>query len=96
MSQFPTPEDHQAVEELLATAPPMLCAYCGLSMVYGDRHRHPTRDHIWPKRVRSAAGGRNGTVWCCIACNRAKRDLLPAAWLRELKRRKARRETARG
>lgn len=62
----------------------MPCAYCGKMMAYGDPDLHPTRDHIWPKAVRSIAEGRVGTVWCCARCNREKGDMMPAEWLSKI------------
>lgn len=37
--------------------------------------RAATKDHVHPKSL----GGRT-KVWCCVACNNLKGDMLPSAW----------------
>lgn len=58
------------------------CPYCGKQMQVQrpNPHHHkccPTRDHIIPKSI----GGRQ-TIVVCGACNNAKGDMHPVAWLR--------------
>lgn len=77
-------DDREAAEILVRRSPQMPCAYCGEPMVHGDPKRHPTRDHIWPKAVRSIAEGRVGKVWCCHQCNMKKADMMPSEWLAAL------------
>lgn len=73
--------DKIAAQALRDRAQPMPCAYCGDLMIYGDQKKHPTRDHIWPKAVRSISEGHTGTVWCCAECNLKKGDMMPSEWL---------------
>jgi 5-methylcytosine-specific restriction endonuclease McrA len=81
---IPSHEDYAAAWKILTRGKPMPCAYCGNDMIYGDQKRHPTRDHIWPKAVRSISEGRIGRVWCCASCNLAKGDMMPSEWLKVL------------
>ena len=78
------PEEYEAAAKLRALAREMPCAYCGEPMVHGDPLRHPTRDHIWPKAVRSMSAGRVGKIWCCAKCNGAKGDMMPSEWLAKI------------
>lgn len=77
--------DYDAARELRKLSPNMPCAYCDEPMVLGDPIRHPTRDHIWPKAVRSISAGRVGKVWCCAKCNLEKGDMMPSDWLMKLR-----------
>lgn len=76
--------DDAAAAVLLALAPVLPCAYCGAPMDPCDPLRRPTRDHIWPRRLRSLNAGRIGRVWCCGSCNLRKADKSPAEWLAEI------------
>lgn len=80
-------DDREAAVILVRRSPRMPCAYCGEPMVHGDPKRQPTRDHIWPKAVRSIAEGRVGKVWCCHQCNMQKGDMMPSEWLAVLESR---------
>lgn len=81
----PSREDHDAAQELRRLSHTMPCAYCGQLMDYSSLARTPTRDHVWPRKVRSIAEGRTGKVWCCHACNIRKGDMMPAEWLAVLR-----------
>lgn len=61
---------------LLARHGPV-CAYCG------ERHmaRTMTLDHVAPRRGLTAYDRRDNLVLACKACNAAKRDLAPIAFL---------------
>lgn len=87
--QKPNLDDHLAAAKFFADAPMMPCAYCGREMTYSDPKRRPTRDHVWPKRVRCVESGRAGTVWCCHDCNERKADKLPSEWLQSMRDRDA-------
>lgn len=82
------PKDYEAADALRDLAPQMPCAYCGELMVHGDPRRHPTRDHIWPKAVRSISAGRTGKIWCCALCNNEKGDMMPSEWLALIREKK--------
>lgn len=79
-----TPEDLVAAAAIRRAARTMPCAYCGELMDYSTPAKVPTRDHIWPKAVRSIAEGRIGRVWCCQSCNIRKGDMMPSEWLKTL------------
>jgi hypothetical protein len=79
-------EDEAAASVLLGSAKDLPCAYCGTPMRYGSKTARPTRDHVWPKDVRSVTRGRNGTVWCCHLCNQRKGDMLPSEWLEVMRK----------
>src|SRR5688500_15898556 len=59
------------------------CAYCG------DKHspRVLTLDHVAPRRGQVAYDRRDNLVLCCRACNAAKRDMPPLAFLLAVKSR---------
>lgn len=54
-----------------------VCAYCGV------RHaaKVMTLDHVAPRRGQTAYDRRDNLVLACQACNAAKRDLAPLAFL---------------
>lgn len=54
-----------------------ICAYCGV------RHsaKVMTLDHVAPRRGQTAYDRRDNLVLACQACNAAKRDLAPLAFL---------------
>lgn len=81
------PEDYKAAAALVERAPKMPCSYCGQPMEYGHPELQPTRDHIWPKAVRSMDAGRTGKLWCCAKCNLEKGDMMPSEWLARLQSR---------
>ena len=60
-----------------------VCAYCGT--------RHPARkmtlDHVAPRRGQTAYDRRDNLVLACPACNIAKRDQSPLAFLLGLRSR---------
>jgi hypothetical protein len=59
------------------------CAYCG--RVYSAREM--TLDHVAPRRGQTAYDRRDNLVLACKACNAAKRDLAPLAFLLGLRSR---------
>ncbi len=74
--------DQEAAHVLMSMCFRVLpCAYCGVDMDSSDPSRRPTRDHIWPKGMRSIEQGRTGTVWCCHGCNIKKGNMTPSEWL---------------
>lgn len=82
---IPSQADLDAAQFLRQLARTMPCAYCGEMMDYSSPAKVPTRDHIWPRLVRSITEGRTGKVWCCHACNIRKGDMMPAEWLAVLR-----------
>lgn len=60
-----------------------VCAYCGLRFT----PRQMTLDHVAPRRGQTAYDRRDNLVLACKACNAAKRDLAPLAFLLGLKSR---------
>lgn len=59
------------------------CAYCG--RLYTAREM--TLDHVAPRRGQTAYDRRDNLVLACKACNAAKRDLAPLAFLLGLRSR---------
>lgn len=59
------------------------CAYCGR----GFTAREMTLDHVAPRRGQTAYDRRDNLVLACKACNAAKRDLAPLAFLLGLRSR---------
>ena len=61
------------------------CAYCG--------HKYPARamtlDHVAPRRGQNAYDRRDNLVLACAACNAAKRDQSPLAFLLAMRSRAA-------
>jgi 5-methylcytosine-specific restriction endonuclease McrA len=53
------------------------CAYCGLTFA----PKVMTLDHVAPRRGQTAYDRRDNLVLACQACNAAKRDLAPLAFL---------------
>ncbi|MFG6082195.1 HNH endonuclease [Paracoccus litorisediminis] len=82
-----TQRDYDAAWMLELMAELMPCAYCRMPMNYREPKRHPTRDHIWPKAMRSTVGNRTGKLWCCQECNSRKADKTPSEWLAMLRAR---------
>lgn len=78
--------DDAAAHLLKADAHTLPCAYCGVPMTYDDQKTYPTRDHVWPKDMRSIEAGRTGKVWCCHQCNMRKGNKSPSHWLSEIAR----------
>lgn len=62
-----------------------LCAYCGRTFTA----REMTLDHVAPRRGQTAYDRRDNLVLACKACNAAKRDLAPLAFLLGLRSRAA-------
>ncbi len=62
-----------------------ICAYCGLTFAA----RQMTLDHVAPRRGQTAYDRRDNLVLACKACNAAKRDLAPLAFLLGLRSRAA-------
>ena len=62
-----------------------ICAYCGLTFPA----RQMTLDHVAPRRGQTAYDRRDNLVLACKACNAAKRDLAPLAFLLGLRTRAA-------
>lgn len=79
------PKEYEAAAALAEMSAQMPCTYCRKPMVQGHSQLQPTRDHIWPKVMRSMEGGRTGKVWCCAKCNFEKGDMMPSEWLARLK-----------
>ena len=67
---------------LLKTYGP-ICAYCGQKF----NARTMTLDHVAPRRGQSAYDRRDNLVLACTACNAAKRDQAPLAFLLGLRSR---------
>lgn len=61
------------------------CAYCGRAFTA----REMTLDHVAPRRGQTAYDRRDNLVLACKACNAAKRDLAPLAFLLGLRTRAA-------
>jgi 5-methylcytosine-specific restriction endonuclease McrA len=62
-----------------------VCAYCGSSFAA----RTMTLDHVAPRRGQKAYDRRDNLVLACRACNMAKRDLAPLAFMLGLRSRAA-------
>ena len=54
-----------------------MCAYCARSFT----PRVMTLDHVAPRKGKTAYDRRDNLVLACPACNAAKRDLAPMAFL---------------
>lgn len=84
----PTDADVAAAHKLANLPQVIQCAYCGVITTgfqnYGEppTARSATRDHIWPKDLRSTE--RNGTLICCFRCNQLKGNMRPSEWLEYL------------
>lgn len=79
--------DADAAAILFAASAEMPCAYCGEIMQNTPRRRTATKDHVWPKHMRSIDKKQVGIVWCCGKCNLEKGNMSPAQWLAYMRRR---------
>jgi len=82
--------DYVAANAILASKSEKYCTYCRRELLgfpgNGEtpEHDHTTRDHVWPRRLRSQTHNRNGIVLCCYRCNQEKGEMSPGAWVEKL------------
>lgn len=87
MSDYASNLDYVAANAILQSTVDIVCTYCGVDLLEINSPQLPlpdravTRDHVWPRRLRSTEGGRVGVVPCCHACNQRKGEMSPGDWI---------------